>query len=230
MSKKGKCEQHSKDLEMFCFDCEGVKKPMCSLCMCEHYKTVHHISGTTHILDLIRESLKKVGENIQNTSNLQEKLKEYDNKAQKNQIAKDNLKAKLDEKLLRLKNLFKEQESLASVNHAEILRCHENTYKEIRKCESKIKDNLNDPQKIERKVKEMLKKQRYWESYEEVNRALEDTTKLDDAEINKNLNEYEKLLMDHEKILTALDITPAHASEYRLLKEENEQLKRNFFI
>ena len=33
--------------------------------------------------------------------------------------------------------------------------------------------------------------------------------------------------MDHEKILTVLDITPAHASEYRQLKEENEQLKRN---
>ena len=146
---------------------------MCSLCMCEHYKTVHHINGTTHILDLIGESLKKVGKNIKNTSNLQDKLKDYDNKAQKNQIAKDNLKAKLDEKLLRLKNLFKEQESSASVNHAEILRCHENTYKEIRKCESKIKDNLNDPQKIERKVNEMLKTQRYWESYEEVNRALE---------------------------------------------------------
>ncbi len=230
MSKKGICEQHSKDLEMFCFDCEGVKKPMCSLCMCEHYKTVHQKNHIVHVKDLIGDGLKKVEINIKNTSNLQEKLKGYGNKAQKNQIAKDNLKAKLDEKLLKLKNLFKEQESLASANHADILRCHENTYKEISKCESKIKENLNDPQKIARKVDDMVRKQRYWEGYEEVNRALEDTTKLDDAEINKNLDEYDALLKDHQNLLDALDNTPEHASEYSLLKKENEQLKRKLFF
>jgi hypothetical protein len=175
--------------------------------------------------NLIEEGLKKVGDNISNTTGLQEKLKEYDNKAQKNQIAKDNLKAKLDEKLLRLKNLFKEQENLASANHADILRCHEKTYKEIRKCESRLKENLNDPQKIDRKVKEMVKNQRYWEGYEELNRALEDTTKLDDNEINKNLIEYDKLLKEHENLLITLDITPEHASEFRLIREENEKIK-----
>jgi chromosome segregation ATPase len=194
--------------------------------MCEHYKTVHHINGSTHLANLIEEGLRKVGDNISNTAGLQEKLKEYDNKAQKNQIAKDNLKAKLDEKLLKIKNLFKEQESLASHNHADILRCHEKTYKEIRKCESKLKENLNDPQKIDRKVKEMVKNQRYWEGYEELNRALEDTTKLDDKEINKNLSEYDKLLEEHQSLLAALDITPASTSEFRLMREENEQLKR----
>ena len=215
---------------MFCFDCEGVKKPMCSLCMCEHYKTVHHINGTKHLSDLIEERLIKVEANSENTAGLQEKLKEYDNKAQKNQIAKDNLKAKLDEKLLKLKNLFKEQETLASANHADILRCHENTYKEIRKCESKLKENLNDPKRVGRKVKELLKDQKYWEGYEEVNRALDDTSKLDDIEIDKNLKEYDKLLNEHKNLLAALDITPGHASEYRQLREENEQLKRIFHI
>ena len=230
MSDKGFCKEHSKELEMFCFNCEGVKKPMCSLCMCEHYKTKHDIKGSTHLADLIGEGLKKVEASIINTTELQEKLKKFDNKAQKNQIAKDSLKAKLDEKIERLKNLFKEQEKLASANHADILRCHENTYKEIRKCESKLKENISDPKKIERKVNEMLKKKRYWDGYEEVNRALEDSTKLDDDEIKKNLDDYDKLLKEHENLLAALDNAPAHASEYRLMREENEQLKRNFLI
>jgi thymidylate synthase ThyX len=195
--------------------------------MCEHYKTVHHINGSTHLVHLIEEGLIRVGENISNTSVLQDKLKDYDNKAQKNQIAKDDLKAKLDEKLLKLKNLFKEQENLASHNHADILRCHEKTYKEIRKCESKLKENLSDPQKIDRKVKEMVKNQRYWEGYEELKRALEDTTKLDDKEISKNLKEYDKLLEEHQTLLAALEITPASTSEFRFNKEENELLKSN---
>jgi hypothetical protein len=180
----------------------------------------------THVSDLIEDGLKKVGKNISNTAGLQEKLKDFDNRTQKNQMAKDDLKAKLDEKLLRLKNLYKEQENLASANHADILRCHEKTYKEIRKCESKFKETQNDPKKIERKVKELLKNQRYWEGYEELNKALEETTKLDgDKEIEKNLTEYDKLLKEHENLLIALDVTPEHASEFRKLKEENAQLK-----
>ena len=230
MSNKGKCEKHSKDLEMFCFDCEGVKKPMCSLCMCEHYKTVHQKNHIVHVKDIIGDKLKIVETNILNISQLQEKLKGYSNKARENQIAKDNLKAELDAKLLRLKNLFKEQESLASENHANILRCHENTYKEISKCESKIMENQNDPQKIARNVQDMVNKQKYWEGYEEVNRALEDTTKLDDVEINKNLNDYDTLLKKHQNLLAALDNTPEHASEYSLLKKENEQLRGIPFI
>ena len=227
MSNKGKCEKHSKDLEMFCFDCEGVKKPMCSLCMCEYVKTLFPKTPIVHVADLIRDGLKEVEANIQNISKLQNQLKEYDNKATNNKIAKGDLKANLDEKLLRMKNFIEEQGSLASVNYVNILRCYEDTCKKIKKSESKIKESINDPHLIEKKVKDMIEKQKYWEGYEEVNRAVEDTKKLDDAEINKNFAEYEKLLNEHQNILDTLDMIPKHASEYRLLKEENEQLKRS---
>ena len=230
MGDKGICKNHLKEVEMFCSECEEVKEPMCSICMCEHYKLHHNKKGPIHLTDLIEERLKKVEISIQNTTELQKKLKEFDNKAQKNQVAKDDLKAKLDDKLERLKSLFKEQEKIASSNHADILRCHENTYKEIRKCESKLKENLSDPKKIERKVNDMIKKKRYLDGYDEVNRALEDSTKLDDTEIKKNLEDYEKLLGEHKNLLAALDNTPATASEYRQMREENEQLKRNFLI
>ena len=227
MSKKGVCDKHSKDLEIFCYECNGVTEPFCSLCICEHYKTKHN-KDMKHVTNLIDDKLKQIAENCQNTAGLQEKLKLYDIQAQNNQITKDDLKAKHDEKLLRLKNLFKEQESLASANHAEILRCHEKTYKEIRKCESKLKDNINEPQKISKKVKDLTSQQRYWEGYEEVKRAIEDSKKLDDEDIKKNLNEYTKLLEEHKNLLAALDMAPAHSSEFRLIKQENEELKSKF--
>ena len=228
MGDNGFCEKHSRETEMVCPDCNGVKEPMCSICMCEHYKLHHNSKGPAHLTDLIEERLNKIV--TPNTTELQKKLKQFDDQTQKNREAKDDLKAKHDEKIEKLKNSFKEWEKLASINHANTLRCHENTYKEIRKCESKLKENLNYPDKIRRTVDELRKKHKYWEGYKEVNKALDDSNKLDYTEITSNLEKYDKLLDEHKKLLAALDDTPGHASEYRQMKEENEQLKRNFLI
>ncbi|MEI7563961.1 MAG: hypothetical protein WCJ39_10445 [bacterium] len=227
MKGKKVCDQHSKDLEVFCSECKGLNEPMCSICMCEHVKVSHGIKGPTHIIIKIEEGLKQIEANRVNIEALQEKIKNYDNEAQEKQVENIQSKDKLDKKLAKLKNFFTIQETLASSSHANILRCHDSTYKEIRKCETKIKDNQKDKEKYEKKVREMLKDKRYWEGYEEVQLGLVETKKLDDEEIKGKLIEYQKLMEDYKNILTTLNKTPDNFSDYSQLNEENADLKSN---
>ena len=226
MEGKKVCEKHSKNLEVFCSLCNGLNEPMCSICMCEHVKARHNLDGPTHIKTLIDKKLEQIVINKNNVAELQEKIKAHDNKAQNNQLEHNQSKDELDKRLAKLKSLYTVQESLASANHAKILRCHETTCKEIRKCETKIKDNQNDILKYKKKVDDLLKDNRYWEGYEVVQLGEVESKLLDDNEIKAKLNEYNELMVNNNNLLDSLKATPELISDYSQVKAENVQLKR----
>lgn len=219
------CVDHNKEYEMFCFEegCPGVETPMCSLCMCEHVKK-HHLKGAKHISSVVDEQLTKVDKEMAMTNKQQEQIQAYHDRAEAYLRKKDKVKAELEGKLERLLILYTNQKEMASDKNTAILQCHEKVMKEMKQCEHKIKEKINDPKRIERKIRGMMKEHSYWKAYIEVNRALEEDTQLNDRDIKTELAHWEQLTQDFEEQLNDLAVTPAHLSDYKKIQKEHTEI------
>lgn len=219
------CREHDKEFEMFCFEpgCKGEEVPMCSMCMCEHVKK-HHLNGATHISSVVNARLAQVDKEMANTGRQQDVIKAHHDTAEEYLKTRDAVKAQLEQKLERLLVLYGSQKELASDKNTAIMQCHEKIMKEMKKCEHKIKDKINDPKRVERKVVGMMKDHNYWKAFIEVNRALAEDAQLDDKEIQEELKQWQQLTKEFQGQLNELDVTPAQLSDYKKVHQRNADL------
>ena len=220
------CVEHNKEYEMFCYEegCKGEDAPMCSLCMCEHVKKLH-LKKAKHISSVVDERLMDVDKEMAMTNKQQEQIQAHHDRAEAYLKKKDDVKAQLELKLERLLILYTNQKEMASDKNTAILQCHEKIMKEMKQCEHKIKEKINDPKRIERKVRGMMKEHSYWKAYIEVKRAIEEDTQLKDGDIKSELERWQQLTEDFEEQLNELDITPAHIADYKKMHKEHADLK-----
>lgn len=224
--QKHVCSKHNKKLEVFCLTCKGQEEPMCSICMCDH-QNERHGTKATHITTLIQSVLIQVGNLLQKTEEQQQKIKGYNKDAEELITAKEAIRFKVDEKLQKLREFYKKQKALVASNNAAILKCHETILKEAQKGEYKIKENIKDPKKVERRVTAMVQKEDYWLAFEEANRALVEDAGVDDKHIKEEFAKSDTLLKAYQDQLLALDITPLDSSKYNKMMEDNAGLYRD---
>jgi hypothetical protein len=222
------CDKHNQPLEMFCFEkgCQGEKVPMCAMCMCEHVK-IHHVNGATHITSVVKDRLLDVDKAMAMADKQQEVIRVHHEKAEEYLKTKDAVKAQLEQKLERLVVLYGSQKEQASDRNTTIMQCHEKILKAMKLCEHKIKEKINDPKRIEKKVLGMVKDRKYWQAYIEVNRALAEESKLDDKDIKDELSRWDVLIQEFRKQLKELDVTPAHLEDYKRMHEHNDELTKD---
>ena len=141
--------------------------------------------------------------------------------------AKENVRLKVDEKLTNLRAFYKKQKAEVASNNASILLCHESIMKATQKSEYKIKENMKDPRKVERRVTEMMDKEDYWIALMEAQRALSEDARFDDTHIKEEFDKGRMLLDKYKKQLVALDVIPLDSSEYTKLLDEKAGLTRD---
>lgn len=219
------CEKHKKEYEMFCFDCKSQAEPMCSICMVEHNQQ-HHAKGNTHISTLVKAGMVKVEAGMKQTEKHQEEIKVHDIRVEGMMKISEEVKAKLDMKIAAIKEHWMKQYERAGANHTNVLECHEKVVKEIRSCEHRIKENLNDPKRTEKKVAKLLKNHKYWQAYKVVNRALSEDVQLNDKDIKDKFVLYEKLLNEHKQQLVTLEAATIDPAEHQRLIDANKDLAK----
>lgn len=219
------CREHNKQFEMFCFEpgCRGEEVPMCSICMCEHVKQ-HHVNGAKHVVTVVNDRLAEVERQIGMSGKHQERIQTHHARAEDYLKTKDTVTAKLEDRLNQLLTLYTKQKELASDRNGAILKCNEKVQKAMKTCEHKIKDQLSDPQRVERKAKAMMQEHKYWLAYLEVQRALKETAQLDDREVQEELEKWKQLNTELQDQLTAIDLPPAQIAEYKQVRERNVEL------
>ncbi len=99
--------------------------------------------------------------------------------------------------------------------------------KATQKSEYKIKENMKDPKKVERRVTEMMDKEDYWIALEEAQRALTEDARFDDTHIKEEFDKGRILLAKYQKQLLALDVIALDSSEYTKLLDEKAGLTGN---
>ena len=196
---------------------------MCGMCMCEHVK-VHHVNGARHITSVVKDRLLDVDKAMAMADKQQDQIRTHHETAEKYLKTKDAVKAQLEQKLERLVELYGNQKELASDRNTTIMQCHEKILKAMKLCEHKIKEKINDPKKIEKKVLGMVKENKFWQAYVEVNRALDEESKLDDIEIKEELARWEVLIKQFRDQLQDLEMTPVHLEDYKRMREDNARL------
>lgn len=229
MEKKMMCDKHKRKLEAYCDICdaqEGREQAMCAICMCEHQNQLHG-GKTRHITSTIKDILKQVGALMQKGEDHQLILHTYNTEAEDLLTAKEKVRLNVDEKLNKLRTFYKKQKAEVASNNASILLCHESIMKATQKSEYKIKENMKDPKKVERRVTEMMDKEDYWIALEEAQRALTEDARFDDTHIKEEFDKGRILLAKYQKQLLALDVIPLDSSEYTKLLNEKAGLTGN---
>lgn len=221
------CAKHDLHFEMFCCEqgCPGDSVPMCPMCMCDHVK-VHHVQAT-HISEYVNRGLEKVRNGRAKLLEHQAKVEEHHKNAEEYLIAKDKVQAQLEGILERLLVLVKQQQGLASDTNRAMLKCHEKTSKAIKQCEHKLKEKINDPDRVKTQVEALVKSRNYLSALEAINNVLEEDSHLDDREITEELDTWKHLITDYQKQLKDLDVTPAQLADYKKIHEENAKLVKD---
>ena len=219
------CDKHRKQYEMFCCKpgCEGVKKPMCSMCMCEHLQEKHS-EGATHISRVVQTDLAKLEHIVPEVGEQQALIKAHQDKVGDYLQDKKEVDAQIEDGLQNLLKIYNSQKDIAATRNTAIMKCRENVLKAIKKCEHKIKDNINDPTRVKRQVNSMLGEQKYWRAYREVTRALTEDTKLDDSDIKKEFQNWEGLKKDYKSQVAELNMYPQYIAEYKRTHDMNAEL------
>jgi len=198
---------------------------MCPLCMCKHQNEVHG-EQAVHITSLIDDVLKQVSERMKDGVKHQEVVSQHSAKAEQLIKDKEKIRFELDARLESLMVFYTEQKGIVAENNASMLKSHERILKETQKAEYKINDNLNNPDKVANRVKDMIHEEEYWPALAEANRALVEDVVFDDAAIREELTLSEKCLHAYEEQLATLDITPLHSAKYNKLLAENADLRK----
>jgi len=222
-NEKEYCFKHNRRKEVYCHKCPNKDIPMCALCMFEHQNEVHG-ERTVHITTIIQQVLAQVSERMKEGVIHQEVLAKHNDKAEKLITEKEQIRLQLDQKLESLMAFYTEQKTIVAENNAAMLKSYERILKESQKTEYKINDNLNNPDKVANRVKEMIDEEEYWQALAEANRALVEDVVFDDATIREELDNSEKYLQGYREQLATLDITPLHSSKHRKLMDENTNL------
>ena len=223
-TEKEYCFKHNRKKEAFCYKCPNRDIPMCALCMFIHQNEVHG-EHTVHITTIIQGVLAQVSERMKEGVIHQDVLAKHNEKAEKLITEKELIRLQLDHKLESLMAFYTAQKTIVAENNAAMLKSYERILKESQKTEYKINDNLNNPDKVANRVKEMIDEEEYWQAYDEANRALVEDVVFDDATIREELDNSEKYLQAYKEQLATLDITPLHSTKYNALVAENTTLK-----
>ena len=218
------CEAHNRNKELFCFKCKGKEEPMCPLCMCTHQNEIHG-ERTVHITTIIGEVLTQVSELMKDGVQHQEVITQHNAKAEKLIKDKEDIRIQLDERLESLMVFYTQQKAIVAENNAAMLKSHERILKESQKAEYKINDNLNNPDKVANRVKEMIDREDYWQALAEANRALVEDVVFDDTQIKDELGKSEVCLQAYQHQLATLDIMPLHSTQYNTLLSDKEHLR-----
>jgi hypothetical protein len=228
--KKLTCERHKRKLEAYCDICddrEGKEQAMCAICMCEHHNKVHG-GKMRHITSTIQEILGQVSTLMLKGDDHQAILHTYNKEAERLLTSKESLRQKVEEKLNSLRKFYKNQKAEVAYNNASVLLCHESIMKATQKSEYKIKENMKDPEKVKRRVADMVDKEDYWVALEEAKRALNEDARFDDTQIKEEFEKGRVILANYEQQLLALDVMPLDCSEYsKLLNEKAGLAKEN---
>lgn len=229
IDKAHMCDKHKRKLEAFCEICdarEGKEKAMCAICMCEHHNQLHG-GKTRHITTTIKDILAQVGVLMQKGDDHQLVLQTYNKEAESLLTKKEGIRSELDKKLTKLREFYKKQKADMATNNASILLCHESIMKATQKSEYKIKENMKDPQKVERRVTDMMDKEDYWIALDEAKRALAEDARFDDTQIKEEFDKGRVLLEKYEKQLLGLDVIQLDSTEHTKLVNDRAELTRN---
>ena len=197
---------------------------MCPLCLCNHQKEVHG-EETVHITSLIDDVLKQVKERLKDGEKHQEVISRHSAKAELLIKEKETIRFQLDSRLESLMEFYTQQKEIVAKNNTAMLQSHEKILKETQRAEYKINDNLKNPDRVERRVKDMIHEEEYWPALAEANRALVEDVAFDDSSIQEELVLSEQCLQAYERQLETLDITPLHSTKYNMLVADNERQK-----
>jgi len=229
VDKAHMCDAHKRRLEAFCEICDardGRETAMCAICMCEHHNKVHG-GKTRHITTTIKDILGEVDVLLQKGEDHQLVLQKYNTEAEKLLKAKDDIRWKVDGKLKELRDFYKKQKAEVASNNALILLCHESIMKATQKSEYKIKENMKDPNKVKRRVNDMMDREDYWVALDEARRALAEDARFDETLIKDEFDKGRALLEKYEKQLSGLDVIHLDPSEHTKLVNERAELTRN---
>jgi hypothetical protein len=217
------CEEHGRSKELFCFKCRKQELPMCVICLGKHENEAHG-GQVVHITELIRDVLKKVGERMKEGGQHQPNIARYSEKAEELIKEKETIRIELDERLKSLMLFYTQQKAIMTDNNTAMLKSYERILKETHKTEYNINDNLQHPDKIAKRVEDMINMEDYWVALAEANRALVEDVVVDESLIKEELKDSEACLLRFKDQLATLDITPLYRSKHQALTHEQDSL------
>ena len=220
-NRVARCVKHDKEYEAFCMECNGKAEPLCPMCLCAH--NAKHFKGNTHITVVIKEDMKRVATAFKNLDAQANQLKQHSSVLQKGLKKKNEIKATLEGRLGNMRKYIDAQANYAKEHNAKLLSAHETALKEIKKCENKIKENQDNPERIQQKVDGLIDKQKCWEAFKVVENALEQDAVLDDSLITEKSSEFEAVIKNYEEQLDEIEKSAAIViPAYKGLFEENK--------
>jgi len=219
------CSEHNRWKEIFCRKCPEPHIAMCPICVCKHQNEKHE-ENTVHITTVIEDTLRQVKELMREGVTHQKVIAQENTEAERLIREKETIRLQLDQRLEGLMQFYTAQKAIVAENNAAMLNSYERIVKESQKVEFKINDNLNNPDKVANRVKEMIDDQHYWPALAEAKRALVEDVVFDDAPIREELGKSQEYLKKYQDQLATLDITPLHSSKYNKLLQDKADLQQ----
>jgi methyl-accepting chemotaxis protein len=171
--------------------------------------------------------LEDINSEIKKVQRHKEEVAKHSENASRIMSEQNDIKGKIENALNKMRENIKRYNQDASKKSTVLLKCYEQLAKEITRCEHKINENINDPQKIERNVEAMTKHQKYWKAYKEVQRALKEDATPDDSKIIEHTNNYQKVLDEYKNQLQEIEsFADIDLEKYLLIKAEKEILAK----
>lgn len=220
------CPRHGKEYEMHCQQCSTEMVPLCALCVCEHNLEVHKVK-TAHIDWTIQANIKQLGAELKKLDVQQAIVTGYCKRAEKDSERTNEIKGKLEDRINDAKELLEQKAKEVLDMHAGILEDHEAVMKEANDCEHNIKQNLSDPKKTEKKVRELTGQRKYVSALNEVKRALKEDVKIDEAKISLQIEKYEKGIDKFQDLFKELGVWVGDIQGLKKAKEKLAQLEKD---
>ena len=231
MKVSGICDIHNKDIEMFCRACKGEPKPMCPICLCKHLSQIHQIDQVYHISDAIEARQVEVVEEMKKGESQLEKMKAYEVRARGIVLAKEGLNTAIEAKLTQIESLRLDQNGIKKRNNEALYICYNKIAEELRIRNMKMLVMHHYPEIIKEKLKPLIEANKYWDAYQEVNRALLEDTKFDTNVIEVLLNQLEKLKNKYEEEQKVFNVVilkeTDHNQSENNIKSLNKELKES---
>ena len=216
-----RCAVHGKKFEAFCMECGKTSEPMCSICLCAHNEK--HFTGNAHISTVVKREMDKFTEAIRSLDTQSKQLQTHSTKLEEGMKKKEEIKKVLEKKLEGMQKFVETQTAAAKEQNAQILSSHESVLKEIKTCENRIKENHENPQRIQQQIEDMTAHKQYWEAFREIERALKQDAALDESEITQKFGVFEEMLGNYQAHLDEVEKTAALAIPvYQLLDAEDK--------
>jgi methyl-accepting chemotaxis protein len=173
----------------------------------------------------IKKGIEDINKEIKKVQKHKDEVAKYSENASRIMSEQNDIKSKIDNAFNKMRENIKRYNQETSKKSTVLLKCYEQLAKEITRCEHKINENINDPQKIERNVEAMTKYQKYWKAYKEVQRALKEDATPDHSKIIEHSDNYQKVLEEYKVQLNKIEsFAEIDLEKYLLMKAESDRL------